>query len=345
MADSKLTALTADTAPTTDDIIYVVNDPAGTPVSRKVALGNLYKGLGTGTPSSSNYLKGDGSWATAGGDKYPMEFRMTLTSGTAVTTSNVTAATTIYITPFRGNQIGLYSSGAWVTRTSAEFSIALGTITSGLPYDVFVYDNAGTPTAEKLAWTSGTARATALTTQDGVLVKSGDATRRYIGTFYTTSTTTTEDSDSKRFLWNYYNRVQKNEKCVDTTDSWIYTTATWRASNASTAVGVGRVECVVGVAEDMIDAFHVGIAYNASGPVSVAVGVGIDSTSTNSATMYGSGVLSYGVCHSCNYKGMLSVGYHYVQRLEISQATGTTNWIGDAGSTLVQSGMNVQVWC
>lgn len=41
MADSKLTALTEDTAPTGDDIVYVVNDPAGTPASRKVKLSNL----------------------------------------------------------------------------------------------------------------------------------------------------------------------------------------------------------------------------------------------------------------------------------------------------------------
>lgn len=41
MADSKLTDLTADTAPTSDDLLYLVNDPAGTPVDRKVTVGNL----------------------------------------------------------------------------------------------------------------------------------------------------------------------------------------------------------------------------------------------------------------------------------------------------------------
>ena len=40
MADSKLTALTADATPTSDDLTYVVNDPAGTPGSKKVTLAN-----------------------------------------------------------------------------------------------------------------------------------------------------------------------------------------------------------------------------------------------------------------------------------------------------------------
>lgn len=41
MADQKLTALTEDTAPTADDLIYSVTDPAGTPASRKVTLESL----------------------------------------------------------------------------------------------------------------------------------------------------------------------------------------------------------------------------------------------------------------------------------------------------------------
>ena len=41
MPDSKLTDLTALTATTNDDLTYVVDDPAGTPLSKKVALRNL----------------------------------------------------------------------------------------------------------------------------------------------------------------------------------------------------------------------------------------------------------------------------------------------------------------
>src|SRR6187431_2691571 len=37
----KVSALTADTAPTDDDLVYTVNDAGGTPASRKVTLANF----------------------------------------------------------------------------------------------------------------------------------------------------------------------------------------------------------------------------------------------------------------------------------------------------------------
>lgn len=40
MADTKITGLTADTTPTSDDLIPTVTDPAGTPANRKVTLAN-----------------------------------------------------------------------------------------------------------------------------------------------------------------------------------------------------------------------------------------------------------------------------------------------------------------
>jgi hypothetical protein len=57
MADTKLTALTADTSPTSDDLTYVVNDPAGTPGSKKVTLANAITkahGLSDGVTVSVN---------------------------------------------------------------------------------------------------------------------------------------------------------------------------------------------------------------------------------------------------------------------------------------------------
>ena len=38
MADAKLTALTADTSPTSDDLIYTVTNPGGSPAGRKVTV-------------------------------------------------------------------------------------------------------------------------------------------------------------------------------------------------------------------------------------------------------------------------------------------------------------------
>jgi hypothetical protein len=204
------------------------------------------------------------------------DFRLTLTTALPVTTADVTGATTIYCTPYKGNQIALYTGSAWVTRSSAEFSLALGTLTSGKPYDVFCYDNAGTPTLEFLVWTNDTTRATALAYQDGVLVKSGTATRRYLGTFYTTSTTETEDSKANRYLWNYYNRSNRSMRRVDA-GTWTYTTLTYRQANNSTA---NQLNMVIGVSEDSVRASVVQAARNDTGIVSTYTALGLDSTTT-----------------------------------------------------------------
>lgn len=173
----------------------------------------------------------DLSSATAPVDPSIVQGRLTLTTGVPVTTADVTGATSIYFTPYRGNQIALYNGSAWIVDTFTVITIALGTLGDATkPYDLFAYDNSGSVAFDSpLVWTSTTARATGLVLQNGVLVKNGDATRRYIGTFFPTATTTTEDSLAKRYLWNYYNRVPRFASVFEATASWSYGTATWRS--------------------------------------------------------------------------------------------------------------------
>lgn len=54
MADTKLTGLTEDASPTTDDLIYTVHDPGGTPASRKVTIANLDTLLSQTTKTLTN---------------------------------------------------------------------------------------------------------------------------------------------------------------------------------------------------------------------------------------------------------------------------------------------------
>lgn len=264
------------------------------------------------------------------------DFRLTLTTGVPVTTSDVTAAGTIYCTPYKGNAIALYDGTNWNVRTSAEFSLALSGLTSGKPYDIFCYDNAGTPTLEFLVWTNDTTRATALAYQDGVLVKSGAATRRYMGTFYTTGTTTTEDSEANRYLWNYYHRIDRPMSRFDATSSWTYTTATFRQANASSA---NQLNFVLGVSEDSVSA-DIGVSYsNSTANVQIVIGLGLDSTSSPNMTqtkqlMYSqvSGIL---VGAYCRTQQIVSAGRHYISWLEYSAATGTTTWYGAGNSGMI----------
>lgn len=161
--------------------------------------------------------------------------RLTLESGVPVSTTDQTAKTSIYYTPFVNNVVPLWDGYKWRPIEFSETTLALGTLTSGKPYDVFGYLSGGALALELLVWTNDTTRATAVTIQDGRYCKSGDKTRLLLGTFYTTSTTTTADSESYRYLSNVYNQVCKR-LVNSSTSSHTYTTGSWREWNGGTGI-------------------------------------------------------------------------------------------------------------
>src|SRR5438094_1397533 len=258
--------------------------------------------------------------------------RLTLTSGTAVTTADVTAATTVYYTPYLGNQIPLYNgTDRWLIDTFSEISIAVPATTSTM-YDLFIYDSSGTPTLEALAWTNDTTRATALTTQDGMLVKTGATTRLYVGSVRTTTVSgQTEDSTAKRYLWNDYNRVPRQLQKLYGDTNWTYTTATLRQANANAA---NQVEVVVGVAEVVVRLTLHAQALNNTGGMTTAIGIGYDSTSAmitdaGSANGHSSNFNTATYAHAVHVP---AIGRHFYAGLEYSEAVGTTTWYGTTGA-------------
>lgn len=256
--------------------------------------------------------------------------RLTLTSGTPVTTADVTAATNVYLTPYRGNQIALYTGTVWQLLSFTEITHALGTITSGRPYDVFAYISGGAVAVEKLAWTNDSTRATGLTTQDGVLVKSGDATRRYVGTFYTTSTTTTEDSAQNRYLFNAHNPVDRSLVKTEATASWNYSTASFQQANNSTA---NEVRVMRGLDEEAVElSANAYFSNGAASNVIVYVGIGIDSSTVNSAQVSAPNS-NYATASNFSpvyalYSGCPGVGRKTLRWLEYGFGSGTQTWRG-----------------
>lgn len=262
------------------------------------------------------------------------EGRLTLTAATPVTTVDVTAATTLRFALYKGNRIALYDGASvWNVRTFTELSIAVPATTSQM-YDVWIFDNSGTPALELLAWTNDTTRATALTTQDGILVKTGATTRRYVGSFRTTTVSgQTEDSATKRYVWNYYNRVRRPLFRKETTSTWNYTTATWRQANASTA---NQVEAVIGLSEDLVELAVAGGAANTNANVGCGVSIGVNSTTTPATTVVVGGDFFSQVANIVIYavatlRYCPNPGRNVYAWLEISAATGTTTWVGTLG--------------
>lgn len=260
--------------------------------------------------------------------------RLTTETGVAVSISDQTAKSTIYFTPYQGNQIALYTGSAWVVSTFSELSLALSGLTSGKNYDVFVDYNSGTPQLVlSAAWASDTARTDSIALQDGVYVKSGTTTYRLVGTIRTTATTTTEDSAANRFVWNVYNRATRAMRnATETTDNWSYSSTTWREARGSTT---NQLNFVMGLAEDSISATVATFTVGGSGYIS-SIGIGCNSTTVPTPPMQGSATPSVSpVTTSTACSPVL--GYSFVAWLEANG--GATSYYGDNAITYFQAGI------
>lgn len=248
---------------------------------------------------------------------YPVRGRLTTESGVCVSTSDRTSQGTIYFTPCGdGNVIALYDGTRWKLYTYTERSYSVSCSADQIK-DLFLYDNAGTLTLEaSAAWTNDTTRADALTTQDGVYVKSGATTRRWLGAFRCTGSNVAEDSGLKRFIANAYNREPRRLIFTDGTNHQ-YNSGTVRKWNDATA----RVS--------MLNIFPQGATLNLNLRVAIRsanggrpfVGVGIDTetaytTPLEDAVSIGDGVILGGGSSGSVAIGM---GFHYASVNEDSR--------------------------
>lgn len=289
-----------------------------------------------------NYLKGElDVYARLRG---LCEGRLTLTTATPVTSADVTAATTLRFAPIGGSLISVYTGSAWVVLAFTEMSIAVPATTDTL-YDVFFDYNGGTPTLALTAWTNDTTRATALTTQNGVLVKTGDTQMRFLGCMRTTGVSgQTEDSFAKRYIWNYYNRRPRVMRVMESTNTWTYSTSTYQQANAAAA---NQLDFVLGVAEEELAVY---VVANVSGNATMTlpfVAVGIDSTSaaatgclTSSQATFNAG---FPTTVHAELKTYPAVGRHTAVWLE-KASSATATWYGDNGADGTQSGIHGVMW-
>lgn len=296
---------------------------------KHVQVGDLGLEVDLGNPAASGYVlssdtAGTRSWIAAGGSGLvlasTMDGRLTLTSGTPITTSDVTAASTIYLTPYVGDQVALYDGSAWQYHTLTERSLSLSGLTSGANYDVWLYDNSGTLTLElSTAWTNDTTRADAVATQDGVRVKSGAPERRLVGTIRTTGTTTTEDSNAKRFVRNERHPVRRKLLYEQTGTTWTYNSSTWRRANNNASAEVYALTRGTELVQ-----VNYWIRANQSSAVS-RIGVGVDSLTPATEAMAWSHESGYNHIRatSTTYP---AEGYHYWPAVESVETSGTAGY-------------------
>jgi hypothetical protein len=252
--------------------------------------------------------------------------------------------------PYEGNSVGVYDGSNWVIRPvpDAGFSVASSTGSQDLPHDVFVYPSGSTLAIELLAWTNATTRATAITTQDGVEVKSGDATRRLAGTVYIRSASKYFDDSgtggaaasrpARRHVCNKYNRIPREFHIIDDTDTWALARASFASLNGDTDNRVSFVD-TDGI-QPVYCRHQMGMRPSSTSGFAYP-NIGFDSTTAGDAQIKsGSGGLTgtaFFVAESA-YLERTAVGYHYLQLTErTASAVSVTIW-GDGGLSYLQFG-------
>ena len=89
MADRKITELAALTAPNQKDLLYTVDDPTGTPVSKQLSLFSLFGAVPANT-SISGTLTASGNTSISGAKTELTSGQVTLSAATSVGSNNAT---------------------------------------------------------------------------------------------------------------------------------------------------------------------------------------------------------------------------------------------------------------
>ena len=306
---------------------------AGSPL--KFYVGGANNTIPVMTDSGSNLISSGSTIAqiiasasSTGGSSYAndylMQGRLSLSSASTVPTVDIVGATTIYLLPSDGNQVALYSGTSWsnYTLTSASVSVPA---TTGSGFDIFAYPSGSVIMLETLNWSGSSVyavRATALVRQDGVYVKSGSPTRRYLGSGYSGSVSgRCDDNTNKRMLWNYYNKVDRTVTTSSSTVSWAYTgSVAIREYNNGT--GQTRGEFMLGDYSPnvMVSARTYFIA---TGSPTIYGGVSLDSTtglSTTYATSNGTTLVRVHPFATTT----ANAGYHYITQTEYASSGSVT---------------------
>lgn len=252
--------------------------------------------------------------------------RLSLSPDFAAPFNDVTSST-LYYHPNNGNTVSLYDTTAALWKPyslSSVLTLSISSFAADTNYDIFLYDNNGVLTLEGTAWGVSDAglgsRSVNISRQNGIYVMTSDPKKRYVGSLRTTTAGTSEDSNSKRFLYNQYNRIPRR-LVVNNTTEHTYASSTIRPWNDNTDYGTNgtRVGFIVGFSiESNIDVNLNSDFGNGT------VRVGLNSTSLGSCGCllminFSGANLRMG-CSSSLYG---QIGFNYLQILESSITGGT----------------------
>ncbi len=259
----------------------------------------------------------------------PFPFRLTLESGVPVSVTDQTAKTVLRTawTGDNGNRIHLLDGSTFKPYTIDTLPTAsLTALAPSTIYDVFGYPLAGVPTLELVAWASTTARASALTDEQGYKVKTSDG-KRYLGSILSDAAGGgATDSTIRRGVYNAYNQIGRQILTYNSTASWTYSTAAWAEYNSGT--GQVRGEFVIGLPGKSIAAVNFARSSSGSGS-NYYLGAALNATNTaNVIDMFYLNQAELSSRLSAYMFGTtLPIGYNYLTQVHYT-ISGTTTVAG-----------------
>lgn len=273
-------------------------------------------------------------------------YRLSTSAGSPVASDGTFS--TIFTAAYRGTKISLYNGTNWfVCDFGSGPSLGISGMTAGIPADVFaVFSGLTSWSLELTAWASASVRATGLVLLDGVWVKSGATTRRYLGTILPDSATTFTHSSNPASgtkavcgIWNQDNRVRSSFNWAPN-----FSVATPSAPNAWELLGAipaPHVELVIGQGIDTLNAQAIGAA-NTGASTDCNIGIGIDSSTSVSG-------FQHIVSNTSGYIGLTAtanqrpaVGRKTVNFLWRTTNTATALFAG--AKPPYQAGLSVDFW-
>ena len=316
--------------------------------------------IGSGLTFAAGSLAASGSSGAAS----PPQGRITLQTVVPVMVTTQSAKTTIYYTPYVGNQIPIYDGSTMVMTTFAEISVATtdttkspAAIGASKVNDWFVWSDAGTiRIGHGTDWTNDTTRAVGLGFVNGIYTNGASITNgpaQFRGTYVGTTRSNASSQldwiiggsglDGSPYtlnVWNTYNRRPIAPMILDSRASHAYTTAAWQGWNNTTGM---RVTFVVGLSEDSVSAEFTMVATSTSNAVPLACGIGLNTTTAASgATGYTffTSVNTNLVASTALYGGIPAIGLNYLSGNEYG-GTGATQY---GVSAPAQSGMKAMLF-
>lgn len=219
---------------------------------------------------------------------YPFNARLSLHNNDPIPFGNRISQDTLYLTPYLGDAMAYYDAvEGWLVDEFTQLSLDIGTLTASTNYDIFVeYDSGFALVSE--AWPTLNTRTNPLDYQNGILVQSGEPTRRYAGSISVDSNQqlnlTLDNNGGTRFvqidLWNMYNRVPTAFNIWESTDQWSASANVWEQWNKNPN---NQAVIMQGIQGPVIEI--VARSYMATGLTYIAVfGVGFNSGLVPNAT-------------------------------------------------------------